>query len=177
MRSQIQKLEDKLSRLTQRSTGTPAMPSSTNNGECLQALKGHSSSIWSVAFSHDSTRLASTSYDGTVKIWDASSGECLQTFSVGKALVNISFDTTGSYLHIEIGKIITNAYIAPSTSNITPSVMGPQTPQYQGGALISDGARITYNSENLVWLPSEYQPLCSAVSGKTISISVGSGKV
>jgi WD40 repeat protein len=32
-----------------------------------------------VAFSHDSTRLASASHDCTVKIWDASSGACLQT--------------------------------------------------------------------------------------------------
>src|SRR5207248_1710726 len=46
---------------------------------CLQTLEGHSDSVWSVAFSHDSTRLASASDDKTVKIWDASSGECLQT--------------------------------------------------------------------------------------------------
>src|SRR5881394_3648625 len=46
---------------------------------CLQTLEGHSQSVSSVAFSHDSARLASASYDSTVKIWDASSGECLQT--------------------------------------------------------------------------------------------------
>src|SRR2546421_107657 len=33
----------------------------------------------SVAFSHDSARLASASGRDTVKIWDASSGACLQT--------------------------------------------------------------------------------------------------
>ena len=42
-------------------------------------LKGHSNSVLSVAFSHDSARLASASYDKTVKIWNASSSECLQT--------------------------------------------------------------------------------------------------
>ncbi|KAF2200698.1 NACHT-domain-containing protein, partial [Delitschia confertaspora ATCC 74209] len=46
---------------------------------CLQTLEGHSSSVNSVAFSHDSTRLASVSNDRTVKIWDPSSGDCLQT--------------------------------------------------------------------------------------------------
>ncbi|KAF2174943.1 WD40 repeat-like protein, partial [Zopfia rhizophila CBS 207.26] len=146
-----------------------------SSGECVQTLKGHGDSVKSVAFSHDSARLASASPDKTVKVWDASSGKCLQTFGVGKALPNISFDTTGSYLRIEIGTIIINA--CASTSNITPSVMGPQNPQYQGGGLSSDGAWITYNSENLVWLPSEYRPSGSVVSGKTIGMGVGYGKV
>jgi WD40 repeat protein len=46
---------------------------------CLQTLEGHSGWVRLVAFLHDSTRLASASYDSTVKIWDASSGACLQT--------------------------------------------------------------------------------------------------
>ena len=46
---------------------------------CLQTLEGHRGLVWSVAFSHDSARLASASDDNTVKIWDASSGECLRT--------------------------------------------------------------------------------------------------
>ncbi|KAF2811756.1 uncharacterized protein BDZ99DRAFT_487370 [Mytilinidion resinicola] len=46
---------------------------------CLQTLEGHSSFVNSVAFSHDSARLASASDDCTVKIWDVSSGACLQT--------------------------------------------------------------------------------------------------
>jgi WD40 repeat protein len=58
-------------------TVKPAMSDSWS--ACLQTLEGHSSLVNSVAFSPDSTRLASASDDNTVKIWDASSGACLQT--------------------------------------------------------------------------------------------------
>jgi WD40 repeat protein len=59
---------------------------------CLQTLEGHSSGVTSVAFSHDSTRLASASYDSTVKIWDASSGACLQTLEGhGDAVLSVAF--------------------------------------------------------------------------------------
>jgi WD40 repeat protein len=46
---------------------------------CLSTLEGHRDSVRSVAFSHDSTRLASASNGKTVKIWDTHSGECLST--------------------------------------------------------------------------------------------------
>ncbi|KAF2734202.1 hypothetical protein EJ04DRAFT_543748 [Polyplosphaeria fusca] len=64
---------------------------------CLQTLEGHSSSVRSVAFSHDSTRLASASSDGTVKVWDARSGECLSTLEGHSSFVRsvaFSHDST-----------------------------------------------------------------------------------
>ncbi|KAI9777861.1 MAG: hypothetical protein M1839_008538 [Geoglossum umbratile] len=145
-----------------------------SSGECLQTLKGHSSYVMSVAFSPGSVRLASASGDHTVKIWDASSGECLRTLSIGKKLFNISIDTTGLYLHTEIGIIAIDTSMASSK---TPSVTDPQSSRYKGWGLSSGGAWITYNSENLVWLPSEYRPSNLAMSGNRIGIGVGSGRV
>ena len=143
---------------------------------CLQTLEGHSGWVWSVAFSHDSTWLASASCDNTVKIWDASSGECLQALTSG-SLYNISFDPSGSYLHTASGTIGIDASTATSAPITTASATDPQKPRYQGVALSSDGIWITYNSENLLWLPSEHRPSCSAVLGKTIGIGVGAGRV
>ncbi|EXM12366.1 hypothetical protein FOTG_19133 [Fusarium oxysporum f. sp. vasinfectum 25433] len=54
---------------------------------CLQTLQGHNDWVSSVAFSADSQRLASGSYDGTVKIWDAATGACVQTLQGHKDLV------------------------------------------------------------------------------------------
>lgn len=52
---------------------------SIRTGECYQTLQGHTSRIWSVAFSPDGKILASGSSDQTVKLWDLATGECYQT--------------------------------------------------------------------------------------------------
>lgn len=42
----------------------------TDTWECVEELAGHNLAVVSLAFSYDSTRLASTSFDKTVRIWD-----------------------------------------------------------------------------------------------------------
>ncbi|KAK4159680.1 WD40-repeat-containing domain protein [Cladorrhinum sp. PSN259] len=50
-------------------------------GKCVLTLKGHSNSVYSVAWSYDAARLASGSSDNTVKIWDPATGQCVSTLN------------------------------------------------------------------------------------------------
>jgi WD40 repeat protein len=118
-----------------------------SSGICLQTLKGHTASVKSVAFSHNSTRLASSSEDHTVKIWDVSSGAC---------------DSTGLYLNTEPGT---------TDSNSSRHV------QYINLDMSTDCTWIIGDGQNLLWIPSEYRSSCSASSKSTVGIGTGSGRV
>ncbi|MDE0636003.1 MAG: T9SS type A sorting domain-containing protein [Candidatus Poribacteria bacterium] len=47
----------------------------------IDALKGHTDVVTSIAFSRDNRTLVSGSYDGTVRFWDFTSGSNIDTFS------------------------------------------------------------------------------------------------
>jgi WD40 repeat protein len=127
---------------------------------CLQTLEGHSSGVRSVAFSHDSTRLASASNDDTVKIWDASSGACLQTHESHSYSVNPA----------DLVSIL-------ALQHLDELLINPEKPVSQRVAVSSDNLWVSHNSQHQLWLPTEYRPVCSAVSGRCIGLGTGSGKV
>jgi WD40 repeat protein len=145
-----------------------------SSGECLQTLEGHTDAVRLVAFSHNMAWLASASWDQVVKIWDVKSGVCFQTLNVGTTIDRISFDKFDSFLRTNIGVIditIPPAYSLPQSAAEPPNL------QDRSLALSADGIWITYDSHHLVWLPSEYRPSCSAVSGMTIGVGVGTGRI
>ena len=65
--------------------------------ELVGTLQGHSNWVRSVSFSPDGTKVASGSYDNTVKLWDVTSGECLQTLEGhSRGVRSVSFSPDGT---------------------------------------------------------------------------------
>jgi hypothetical protein len=46
----------------------------------LLVLRGHAGPVWSAAFNHDATRIVSSGEDGTVRTWNATTGEQERVF-------------------------------------------------------------------------------------------------
>ncbi|RYP84315.1 hypothetical protein DL770_005219 [Monosporascus sp. CRB-9-2] len=157
-------------------------------GSLQQTLEGHSGWVESVAFSHDSKLLASGSDDKTIKIWDAATGSLQQTLGLGTTVQIMSFADTGLYLDTEIGRID----LAAGTKRIqsllrTPHPDQAQEADYYGYALSRDRSWITWNKQNVLWLPTYYRPYTSAISSfvlpsapstiTRIGLGCGSGRV
>jgi hypothetical protein len=106
-------------------------------------------------------------------MWDASSGECLQTLKVGAILSHLSFNAEGSRLDTDIGSFLLDLQpLKMAHSNDVREVY-----KHSGPDISSDRTWITYGTENVVWLPADYRPGKSATTVDTVSVATGSGKV
>ncbi|KAL7908525.1 hypothetical protein GGI35DRAFT_469555 [Trichoderma velutinum] len=133
-----------------------------NWDQCVQTLEGHSRSVQSVAFSHDSSLVASASRDDTVRLWRTDTGECVQTLETGD-ISHLSFKPTHLQLITDIG-----AFTATGSNYIFHAT---------GYGFSRDRCWITWNGNNLLWLPVEYRPSRSAVSDVTVVVACHLGRV
>jgi WD40 repeat protein len=70
-----------------------------NTGQCLNLLRGHTNSIFSVSFNADGRTLASGSADQTVKLWHLNQGRCLKTLKgYTNSVFSVVFSADGQTL-------------------------------------------------------------------------------
>jgi WD40 repeat protein len=53
------------------------------SGVLLNTLTGHTDGIYSVFWNHNDSRIFSGSKDGTIRVWDGTTGQLLKTESFG----------------------------------------------------------------------------------------------
>lgn len=153
-----------------------------NAGECVRTLEVHLTAT-SVRFSPSSRLLASHSLDGIVKLWDTTEGCCLRTIDLSLSLPNmilstsgsiISFDDSAGYLRHNFGVIKLDSNLH-ETSNNTDKGLTIQV--FEGLSLSWDECWITWNSQNLLWLPADYRPRTIAVSLSKVVFAHSSGRM
>ena len=92
-------------------------------GETIAIGSGHTDEVTSVAWSHDSRRLASVSDDYTVRIWDPKNGDILQIIGMEHAGLSL----TGARFSGAIGLNDTNTRLIEQRGGIVKE--GPKEKQ------------------------------------------------
>ena len=104
-------------------------------GNCLHAMAGHTGNVLSVSWSKDNQFVISSSVDGTIRRWNANTGELSQTTHLEVRTDSVEIDTNGIiYAGDDLGRIaIINAetthYIQAHRAGIKKLVVNFQTRQ------------------------------------------------
>ncbi|KAJ5337402.1 NACHT nucleoside triphosphatase [Penicillium brevicompactum] len=140
-------------------------------GQSVLTLEGHSGPVFSIAWSHDRSRIASASFDKTVRIWHLATGKRVSTFKRYWDWVTlIAWLQDGKRLALASGgKTIT---IWDSTTGRSVSTLEGHSGPVCSTAWSPDGSRVASASDDKtirIWDPTTGQRL-STLEGHSGSV-------
>ncbi|KAF2963124.1 hypothetical protein GQX73_g10456 [Xylaria multiplex] len=154
---------------------------SADTGTHLRMLEGHTGIVYSVALSSDGKTIASRSKDRTTRLWSADTGGCLRSMYTGPASFGIAFDPDNRFLSTGTGTVPLGDLLQ-LTPIITTNIGKPSTlrsflqKRRLGYGISEDGRWVTFNGEELFWIPEYYQGR-AAIFESAVAIGTYSGEV
>jgi WD40 repeat protein len=142
--------------------------------QCIRMFDHHRADIFRLSWSPNGDILASRA-QRSVDVWDPTTGQRVFTIDDIDNFCSFRFDTLNPHLlHTNVGTF----ELYPGSSE-SPSSGPPKPPfRHVGYGINKEKTWITYQGENVLWLPSEYRPFVSElVDSHTIALGYENGWV
>jgi eukaryotic-like serine/threonine-protein kinase len=113
----------------------------------LLSMHGHSDTIWSLAYSPDGRRIASASFDHTVKVWDAATGREVRSLAHPFRVTSVAFSPDGQRLVSACGDFDTpgEVRIWDVDQGLARSIIPAGTGQSACVLFSPDGRKLAWN--------------------------------
>ncbi|KAK4071255.1 uncharacterized protein Triagg1_6286 [Trichoderma aggressivum f. europaeum] len=144
------------------------------SGECIRTLRSPDDVLVSVTISHDSALVAAMPGGSNIAVWRVDTGDLVQCVDLYCYVHWFSRQLSFARNKLEI----LTAFGLVAIDDTGGSVgWKPLPPRFVGPGISNDGSWITWNNDNLLRLPAEFQNSDYAISGSTVAIRSGSGRI